>query len=810
MSAFDGLGDLGADTADSTDLVSAVPQPPASSGVPMNTFEFLRGFWPAIGIYVIVTGPHTSKTPGRKPSYWHHVFHKMLEAAAFVMVQRDKINVYFALFSYRSLTERTNDKGQTYTTVERTQSNALCTRLFYMDLDVGPSTATVRKYPSREDALRALVSWIATTGLPKPTVVFSGNGVHVYWRMTDDVQRTAWQPIADKLKRLCEHYELLADPAVTADSSRILRPIHSLNHKDPTNPRKVELKRLAEPIELAAFAAAVEAASAGLPLLLNGMARPSATSGIILPESAATSAPETPANIANVENMLRAISPDVPRGQWLKVLWAAAALDWTCGEDLAREWSRPGSTFDEGEFSAAWGSFDPSRGTGPGSLVHVAREHGYMGPSLVAGGDGVSAAALGSLTGVGAAGGLPSTVDGASEADIANGERLAAAAGGRMLWVRESAEWLQFDPEAGWLSMPRDVVEGFAVQVVKAMRREAGERHDAAPHDPMTKAALQNSKRASARPHMLAMVDMAKAVPGVAALLADFDADPWHLGVRNGVLDLRLGELRPFAPELRVSKRAAVAFHPSADCPLWKGFLTRVLPDREVRAFLRHFAGYCLTGDVGAHKWVFLFGSGANGKSVFAETLAHLLGDYAHALATEALMDDPRGGRNHDPEILAMQGKRLAFATETEEGQRLASARVKRLTGGDTLSGRRPYGKAPESFKPSHKLMVSGNHRPAISDTSPGTWRRVAIVEFGVEIPEPERDPDLVKSLGTVTPVSRRIPTPWKTGPSLSTWGHRRDPRPERSAFALREAEGVGGACAPTWVSSEADLSFVF
>ncbi len=67
-----------------------------------------------------------------------------------------------------------------------------------------------------------------------------------------------------------------------------------------------------------------------------------------------------------------------------------------------------------------------------------------------------------------------------------------------------------------------------------------------------------------------------------------------------------------------------------------------------------------------------------------------------------------------------------------------------------------------------------------------------------------------VKSLGTVTPVSRRIPTPWKTGPSLSTWGHRRDPRPERSAFALREAEGVGGACAPTWVSSEADLSFVF
>ncbi len=111
-------------------------------------------------------------------------------------------------------------------------------------------------------------------------------------------------------------------------------------------------------------------------------------------------------------------------------------------------------------------------------------------------------------------------------------------------------------------------------------------------------------------------------------------------------------------------------------------------------------------------------------------------------------------------------------------------------------------------LRPDDLLVVTRLDRLARS-TSELLRVAEAIREKGAGLQSLE-EPWAVKSLGTVTPVSRRIPTPWKTGPSLSTWGHRRDPRPERSAFALREAEGVGGACAPTWVSSEADLSFVF
>ena len=99
------------------------------------------------------------------------------------------------------------------------------------------------------------------------------------------------------------------------------------------------------------------------------------------------------------------------------------------------------------------------------------------------------------------------------------------------------------------------------------------------------------------------------------------------------------------------------------------------------------------------------------------------------------------------PDIVALKGVRLAYASETEEGRRLADARVKELTGGDTLTGRVPYGKADISFRPSQKLAIAGNHRPDIVDTSNGMWRRVLLVGFDEIFAEERRDPDLLEKL---------------------------------------------------------------
>ena len=99
------------------------------------------------------------------------------------------------------------------------------------------------------------------------------------------------------------------------------------------------------------------------------------------------------------------------------------------------------------------------------------------------------------------------------------------------------------------------------------------------------------------------------------------------------------------------------------------------------------------------------------------------------------------------PDIVALKGVRFAYANETEEGRRLAEARIKELTGGDRLTGRVPYGKADISFWPSHKLIIVGNHKPEIIDTSAGMWRRPMLTPFDQTIPEAMRDPKLLEAL---------------------------------------------------------------
>jgi hypothetical protein len=181
--------------------------------------------------------------------------------------------------------------------------------------------------------------------------------------------------------------------------------------------------------------------------------------------------------------------------------------------------------------------------------------------------------------------------------------------------------------------------------------------------------------------NLRAMIRQATSEPGMTGRLCEFDADPLLLGVRNGVLDLKSGALLPVSSKVLVSKRCNVAYDPSAGCPRFLRYLEEVQPDAEVRAFLQRFAGYCLTGEVGEKKFLMVTGTGDNGKTVFVELLNWLLGDYARKIETEMLMTHQRNPQGPSADIVALKGRRFVYANETEEGHRLASARVKDMTG---------------------------------------------------------------------------------------------------------------------------------
>ena len=336
--------------------------------------------------------------------------------------------------------------------------------------------------------------------------------------------------------------------------------------------------------------------------------------------------------------------------------------------------------------------------------------------------------------------------------DVHNGKAFTLLFRDHLVFVHETNDLLKFDAEAGWIAAPPGEAERAAKEVLAQMRAQVAERWKVAPDDSNTKRLMAHVERSSQAQRIYAMIDMAKSEPRMTVSLNDFDSDPMLLGTRNGVLDLRTGQLLRLSPDVRVSKRCNVAFSPQADCPQWKKFLEEIQPDPEMRAFLQRLVAYCLTGLTGEQVFAVLYGLGRNGKSVFIETIAYLLGDYAHKVPTELLMQHQRNPQGPSPDIVALKGRRFIYATETEDGARLAAARVKELTGGDSLTGRVPYGKDFVTFRPTHKLFIVGNHKPEIGDNSFGMWRRVLLTPFKTTVPADKCDPQLLEKLKVEAP----------------------------------------------------------
>jgi putative DNA primase/helicase len=179
---------------------------------------------------------------------------------------------------------------------------------------------------------------------------------------------------------------------------------------------------------------------------------------------------------------------------------------------------------------------------------------------------------------------------------------------------------------------------------------------------------------------------------------------------------------------------------------LWLSFLERITDgNEELQAYLQRFAGYCLTGSTKEHALFFLYGKGANGKSVFVNTLSGILCHYS-ATTPSDVFTVQRGGEAHPTGVASLVGIRLAVATEVESGARLAESQVKALTGGDVVTARKMRQDFFQ-FRPVCKFLISGNHKPSLRSVDEGMRRRFHLVPFTVTIPPEQRDKNLSDKL---------------------------------------------------------------
>lgn len=236
---------------------------------------------------------------------------------------------------------------------------------------------------------------------------------------------------------------------------------------------------------------------------------------------------------------------------------------------------------------------------------------------------------------------------------------------------------------------------------------------------------------------------LSKADRRIAATVDQWDVDPFLLNTPSGVVDLRTAELREHNPKQHLTKITAVG--PGGDCPLWRGHLEKITAgDADLQRFIKRMLGYALTGSTEAHALFFMFGTGANGKSVVIDTAAGILGDYHQTAPIETFTASST--ERHPTELAALRGARLVTAVETEEGRRWAESRIKTLTGGDRISARFMRQDFFE-FQPQFKLLIAGNHKPGLRSVDEAIRRRFNLIPFAVTIPPDDRIEDFGQRL---------------------------------------------------------------
>lgn len=147
-------------------------------------------------------------------------------------LQADGFNVFYALAKFGP-----KESG-------RYAANAVELKSFFLDLDCGEG----KPYPTIQAGLVKLQEFCKITKLPKPTIVQSGRGAHIYWVLEQPMPRQEWKPYAEQLKRLCTEHKFEIDYAVPADPARVLRVPGTSHTKDPTNPIPVEILHVAHAI----------------------------------------------------------------------------------------------------------------------------------------------------------------------------------------------------------------------------------------------------------------------------------------------------------------------------------------------------------------------------------------------------------------------------------------------------------------------------------------------------------------------------------------------------------------------------------
>ena len=318
--------------------------------------------------------------------------------------------------------------------------------------------------------------------------------------------------------------------------------------------------------------------------------------------------------------------------------------------------------------------------------------------------------------------------------DIGNAERFVREHGANLRFNHTTGKWQTWNGKV-WEEDAQNRCVELAKKTVRAMVNGIVHSDD----ESLPVSGLKWAARSSNVTRLNAMLSLAQSDPTVSTIHTDWDSHEDIFNVQNGTYALDGDLFRPHSRSDLLTKISPAAYEPAAVAPSWSSFLIKIFAgDPELISFLQRAVGYSLTGRTAEQCLFFCYGTGKNGKSVFLETMKILFGQYWQKAPESLLMMKAQEGIPND--VARLQGARFVVSSEIAEGRRLNEARLKDLTGSDTITALYLHQEFFE-FCPTHKFWVAGNHKPIISGTDEGVWRRIRLIPFSVIIPECERRP---------------------------------------------------------------------
>ncbi len=319
--------------------------------------------------------------------------------------------------------------------------------------------------------------------------------------------------------------------------------------------------------------------------------------------------------------------------------------------------------------------------------------------------------------------------------DYGNAERLVTLYGDVIRYSPERKAWLIWTGKVWEWDMGGVKIATLAKKTARNIYREAADE----PDDDKRKELANHARATEHQVRLDATIKSAESEPGMAVSLADLDANHWLLNVSNGTIDLRIGVLKPHDRADLITELLPIDYDLYDTSTEWDTFLHRIFNDNvDLIVYVQRTLGYSITGDQSEQVFFFRHGSGFNGKPTLLNACRLVMGNYATQMPPTAFMVDKTKHSGPDEAISSLKNKRLVCSTELEDGQRLSVSLMKRMTGGEPLWCEHKFERG-YNFQPTHKLWLSGNHEPIITDTTNSIWFRLKKIPFTVEIPEADR-----------------------------------------------------------------------